>query len=195
MKKPDQDPRQRLVAAAADLLRQRGLHATSVRDLAKHANAPLGSTYHYFPEGKPQWVSEAVQYTASGVIRLLERELAGGPQQAMQAFFTIWRDALIASEFRAGCPVVAVVADEASTGIGSKPMAAAAKALTDWEAVLEKSLAERDVPRQQAQHLATLIIAAVEGAILICRAKRDIAPFDQVAAQLTQLVTATIAPR
>jgi len=195
MKKPDPDPRQRLVAAAADLLRQRGLHATSVRDLAKHANAPLGSTYHYFPEGKPQWVSEAVQYTANAVIRLLERELTGGPQQAMQGFFAIWRDALIASDFRAGCPVVAVVADEASTGIGSKPMAAAAQAFTDWEALLEKSLTTRDVPAQQAQHLATLIIAAVEGAILICRAKRDITPFDQVAAQLTQLVTATIASR
>ena len=50
----------RLTAAAADLIRRRGLQATSVRELAKHAGAPLGSVYHYYPEGKQQFVSEAI---------------------------------------------------------------------------------------------------------------------------------------
>ena len=36
--------RDRLVVGAADMIRRRGLNATSVRELAKHAGAPLGST-------------------------------------------------------------------------------------------------------------------------------------------------------
>ena len=54
------ESRQRLVAGAADMMRRRGLNATSVRELAKHAQAPLGSTYHYFPGGKYQLAAEAV---------------------------------------------------------------------------------------------------------------------------------------
>ena len=48
------DARARLVAGTADMLGRRGLNAASVRELAKHAGAPLGSTYHYFPGGKYQ---------------------------------------------------------------------------------------------------------------------------------------------
>ncbi|QIS21156.1 hypothetical protein F6W96_25360 [Nocardia terpenica] len=35
--------------------------------MAKHAHAPLGSTYHYFPGGKQQLVTGAVQF-AGGII-------------------------------------------------------------------------------------------------------------------------------
>ena len=57
----DRGSRDRLVIGAADMIRRRGLNATSVRELAKHAGAPLGSTYHYFPGGKQQVVTEAVR--------------------------------------------------------------------------------------------------------------------------------------
>ncbi|MFE0739517.1 TetR family transcriptional regulator, partial [Streptomyces sp. NPDC058855] len=39
--------RERIVAGAADMISRRGLSATSIREMAKHAKAPLGSTYHY----------------------------------------------------------------------------------------------------------------------------------------------------
>ena len=51
--------RERIVAGAADLISRRGLNAASIRNLAKHAKAPLGSTYHYFPEGEGQLATEA----------------------------------------------------------------------------------------------------------------------------------------
>ncbi|MGD7314357.1 hypothetical protein [Ralstonia pseudosolanacearum] len=43
--------------------------------------------------------------------------------------------------------------------------------------------------RASASGLATLIIASVEGAIVLCRAQRSIAPFDSVAEQLEALVS------
>ena len=65
------ESRQRLVAGAADMMRRRGLNATSVRELAKHAQAPLGSTYHYFPGGKYQLAAEAVQWADDLTARAL----------------------------------------------------------------------------------------------------------------------------
>jgi hypothetical protein len=45
-------PRGRVVVAAVEMLARHGLNATSIREMTKRAEAPLGSTYHHFPGGK-----------------------------------------------------------------------------------------------------------------------------------------------
>ena len=74
----DAGSRERLVVGAADMIRRRGFNATSVRELAKHAGAPLGSTYHYFPGGKQQVATEAVEFAGEVVSRRLAAELRVG---------------------------------------------------------------------------------------------------------------------
>ncbi|EMR5821762.1 TetR/AcrR family transcriptional regulator, partial [Acinetobacter baumannii] len=69
------DPRQRLILSALDLLRTQGLAATSVREVAKHAQAPLGSTYHYFPDGKSQIVKEALIFSGNTALEQLDKVL------------------------------------------------------------------------------------------------------------------------
>src|ERR1044072_8205597 len=100
--------RQRIVAGAPDMISRRGLNATSIREMAKHARAPLGSTYHYFPEGKQQLATDAVRYAGETVARILRGELAAGPAAGLRAFLALWRGIVIDTDFRAGCPVLAV---------------------------------------------------------------------------------------
>jgi AcrR family transcriptional regulator len=97
------------VAGAADMMSRRGLNATSVRELAKHAQAPLGSTYHYFPGGKYQLAAEAVRWADELATRTLLKELKAGPLAGLRAFLKMWRKILTDSEFRAGCPVLAAL--------------------------------------------------------------------------------------
>ena len=105
------------MAGAADMMRRRGLNATSVRELAKHAQAPLGSTYHYFPGGKYQLAAEAVQWADDLTARALTKELRAGPLAGLRAFLQMWRKILTDSDFGAGCPVLAAsVEDYRRTG-------------------------------------------------------------------------------
>ena len=67
--------REQIVTGAADMIRRRGLNATSIREVAKHAGTPLGSTYHYFPGGKNQLATEAVQWAADTVQKVLAAKL------------------------------------------------------------------------------------------------------------------------
>ncbi|MEU1162312.1 TetR/AcrR family transcriptional regulator [Streptomyces sp. NPDC090075] len=184
--------RERIVAGAADLISRRGLNATSIRELAKHAEAPLGSTYHYFPDGKQQLATEAVRYAGTAVERLLRRELDAGPVAGLRAFLALWREIVVASDFRAGCPVLAVSVEEPPPG-GELPPAllAAAEVFDDWERLLDRSL--RDRGADHADELATLVVASVEGAIAMCRARRDMGPLDRVARQLETMITAALA--
>lgn len=180
--------RQRLVAAAADMISRRGLNATSIRELAKFAKAPLGSTYHYFPGGKKQVATEAVQLAGDTVTQALTEALDAGPVNGIRSFLNLWRNIVIKSEFRAGCPVVSVATEEPVDEEGEAALAVAANIFSTWEQVLQTSLRQHGAKKRAAEQLATLIVAAVEGSIALCRAKRSIKPLDEIAEQLEALV-------
>ncbi|SEH00235.1 DNA-binding transcriptional regulator, AcrR family [Nonomuraea solani] len=181
--------RERIIMGAADLIRRRGLAGSTVRDLAAHSGAPFGSTYHYFPEGKQQLAAEAVRFAGDLVSRVLERELRAGPAAGLRAFLGLWRQTVLDSDFNAGCPVLAVAVEEPPGEGGSPAITAAAEVFTAWEGLLSAALREDGAGGEDAARLATLIVAAVEGTVAMCRAKRDIRPLDDVAAQLELLVS------
>ncbi|MET9897051.1 TetR/AcrR family transcriptional regulator [Streptomyces sp. NPDC006446] len=184
--------RERIVAGAADMISRRGLNATSIREMAKHAKAPLGSTYHYFPEGKAQLATEAVRYAGELVARILRKELRTGPVAGLRALLALWRTIVIESDFRAGCPVLAVSIEEPPTEEIPAAVAAAAEVFDEWENLLAASLREHGAEPEQAAQLATLVVAAVEGTVAMCRAKRSIQPLDNTAEQLQVLVRSAI---
>ena len=192
MAKSSAPSRERIVAGAADLISRRGLNATSIRELAKHAKAPLGSTYHYFPEGKGQLATEAVQYAGGAVARILRKELDSGPVAGLRAFLSLWRGIVIESDFRAGCPVLAVSVEEPPADEMPPSLAAAAEAFESWEQLLAEALRRHGADDEQAPGLAALIVASVEGAIAMCRAKRSMGPLDQVAQQLEVLIAGAL---
>ncbi|MFY1652883.1 TetR/AcrR family transcriptional regulator [Solwaraspora sp. WMMB762] len=187
--------RQRIVAGAADMISRRGLTATSIRQMAKHAGAPLGSTYHYFPDGKQQLATEAVRHTGETIARSLRKELQAGPAAGLSAFLAMWRTIVVDTNFRAGCPVLAVAVEEPPTDETSPALAAAAEAFQEWEDLLAASLREHGADPDQADQAATLIVAAVEGTVAMCRAKRSIEPLDRTAEQLHQLIRSLIRQR
>ncbi|MCV7442384.1 TetR/AcrR family transcriptional regulator [Mycobacterium paraense] len=179
--------RQRMVAGAADMIRRRGLNATSVRELAKHTRAPLGSTYHYFPGGKSDLAAEAVRWADDLTVRILTKELRAGPIAGLRAFLEMWRNVVLDSDFHAGCPVLAVSVEDLPDGQAA-PREAAAAAFRNWTELLAESLREHGAAAADADRVATLIVAAVEGTVAMCRVQRSIEPLDQVAAELTRLV-------
>ncbi|MES4909098.1 MULTISPECIES: TetR/AcrR family transcriptional regulator [unclassified Streptomyces] len=192
MAKSSGPSRERIVAGAADMISRRGLNATSIRELAKHAKAPLGSTYHYFPEGKQQLATEAVRYAGTAVARLLGKELDAGPVAGLRAFLALWRGIVVESDFRAGCPVLAVSVEEPPADGIPPALVAAAEAFEDWEELLTQALREHGAAPERAPGLAALIVASVEGAIAMCRAKRSMRPLDQVAGELEALIAGAL---
>ncbi|QFU87171.1 TetR/AcrR family transcriptional regulator [Amycolatopsis sp. YIM 10] len=183
--------RQQLVAGAADMIRRRGLNATSVREVAKHSRTPQGSTYHYFPGGKQQLAAEAVRYAADTVAGILAAKLRAGPVEGLEAFLGLWRHIITSTDYQAGCPVLAVSIEETGE---ERPDAvvAAGEAFTAWSAQLAESMREHGVEQARAEHLATLVVASAEGAVAMCRAQRSTRPLDHIATELIALVGAAI---
>ncbi|MGI5168833.1 TetR/AcrR family transcriptional regulator [Spirillospora sp. CA-253888] len=186
------DSRERMVRSAAYLFRERGYSGTGFRDVIAHSGAPRGSIYHHFPDGKVQLAEEAVRYAGEFLNMGIEAATQGeDAAAAVDAFVGWWRQVLIKSDFRAGCPVVAVTV-EAHDDAPQLSKAAAA-AFDRWEDTLATGLGNAGVPDERAARLARLIVAAVEGATLLCRAHRDVRPLDDVVAELKELTRAAAA--
>jgi AcrR family transcriptional regulator len=188
-------PRQRMVESAALLMRERGLAGTGMRDIAEHANAPRGSLQHYFPNGKDQVVTEALAWVTEQVSAPLVKVTAAvqpvSARVVVAKMFDRWRRILTGSDYLAGCPVVATVTD--ATG-NDALRAAAAEAFTQWRAALAAALRRGGLPKARAERIAVLAIAALEGAIVLARAQRDLAGLDTVARELDQLVAGLLRP-
>ncbi|WP_433325048.1 TetR/AcrR family transcriptional regulator [Spirillospora sp. CA-294931] len=183
------DSRERMVRSAAYLFRERGYSGTGFRDVITHSGAPRGSIYHHFPGGKVQLAEEAVRYAGEFLNAGIQAAVEGGDAaSAVDAFVAWWRQVLVKSDFRAGCPVVAVTVE--SHEDAPQLAAAAAAAFDRWQDTLVTGLANSGVPDARAARLATLIVSAVEGATILCRAHRDLRALDEVVAELKEMTRA-----
>lgn len=60
----------RLIQSAATLFRTRGYHGTGLNDLLAEANAPKGSLYHHFPNGKSDLALAAATWASDELLRV-----------------------------------------------------------------------------------------------------------------------------
>jgi AcrR family transcriptional regulator len=179
--------RDRMIVSAALLLREKGLTGTSFGDVIDHSGAPRGSIYHHFPDGKAQLVEEAVQYAGRYVQESIE---SSDPIDALRAFTRAWRKTLEASDFRAGCPVVAVAVEAHNEA--PELARAAADAFASWQHALQGLIEDAGLPPARARRLAATTVAAIEGSVVICRAQRDITPLDDVSAELETMLKSAL---
>jgi AcrR family transcriptional regulator len=183
--------RQRMVVSTALLVRERGARATSIDDVLVHSGAPRGSVYHHFPGGRQQLLREAIDYAGEFVAARIER--AKGALDLLDILLHDYREQLVDSDFRAGCPVVAVAIEAGDPKSGLQERAGAAFAR--WEEVLTDRLVNDGVSAERAGELAVLVIASIEGALVMARAQRDVGPLDNVHRQLHALLRAEITDR
>ena len=187
---PVAEPRQRMIQSAALLMQQHGVEATSFRQVLEHSGAPRGSIYFHFPDGKAQLVVEATRFAGEFIAAGLVAALAQDDlDAALTSFVDVWRSILEDSDFAAGCPIVAATLEGARM---PGAVDAAGAAFTAWERLISDALLRHAVAPDRADSLATIAIAAIEGAVVLGRAQRSSAPLARVATELQRLIaTAT----
>jgi AcrR family transcriptional regulator len=186
----DPGPRKRMIVSTALLMRERGAKATSLDAILEHSGAPRGSVYHHFPGGREQLLREAIDYAGRYVGRRLDRDAGEHPLAALDGLFDEYRATLLESDFRAGCPVVAVAIESPSEGPDLRDCAR--DAFERWRDAIERALHRAGIGRERAAELAIVSVASFEGALILSRAYRDLAPLDRVRAELRARIDAEL---
>jgi TetR/AcrR family transcriptional repressor of lmrAB and yxaGH operons len=176
--------RARITAAASQLLRRRGYAATGLNEVISASDAPKGSLYHYFPEGKEQLAAEAISSSGRIVSDTIGGVLTASESmpQALRSFAWLLARNLERSGFRDGCPVGTTTLEMAAE---SEPLRrACGQSFEDWTEAIAARLRDEGREPHAAHRGAVLVLSAFEGALMMARALRDVAPLYEVAEEL-----------
>jgi AcrR family transcriptional regulator len=164
--------RERVVAAASELVGERGVGETSLDDVIERAGASKSQLYHYF-EDRAALLRAVVAHNTEGVLGDLR------PLDSWKAIRS-WFDSLVALQVErgacGGCPIGSLVAQLAETD-GQARLALAAS-FARWEAHLADGLrslqAQHKLDRRaDPDELATATLAAIQGGLLLTQTSRD----------------------
>ena len=177
-----------MLASAAEVLRERGAAGVTIDEVLARSGAPRGSVYYHFPEGRTQILTEALRYAGGAITAAIDDATERGAKVLLRGFVGYWERLLTESDFHAGCPVVAAA-------IGSAPdepqlTADAGHILDHWRTALTRAFVADGFDESDAASLAVMSIAALEGAVVLCRSTRNTEPLREVYDQLEFLMKA-----
>ena len=187
--------RKKIVEAAAPIFNQCGYEGSSLNDLMEATGLKKGGIYRHF-SSKEELAAEAFDYTweAAWNARLLHvDEKTSGIAKLKQliANFVDYR-----SPVAGGCPILNTAID---TDDGNPVLRArVAKALRSWltrlQTIVEQAQESRETrPGVDAKLVATLIVASLEGALMMSRLQRNDEALRRVQSHLNQYLDNQVA--
>jgi AcrR family transcriptional regulator len=180
--------RQKMLLTSVELLRERGAGGVTVDAVLSRSQSPRGSVYHHFPGGRGEIISEALRLAGDTISGIIEQATDLGSLGALRRFGKLWQKLLLDSDFNAGCPVVSVAVGGSADDQHLQP--AVADIFQRWHQALAEAIIADGVDTRRARRLATMAVAAIEGAIVLCRVQRSTAPLNDVIAELESLIAA-----
>lgn len=163
------------------LFRRQGYASTGLQQIVAESGAPKGSLYHYFPNGKEALGEAAVALAGALMREMLEGHAAkhADPAAFLHAYGKTMAGWMEESGFQSGCPVATTLLE---TAPGSPSITAAGAAAIDgWIEVIGGVFERAGSAPREARRRAQLVVAAMEGALLLARVRRSTRPILDVA--------------
>lgn len=176
--------RDQIIETTRSLLETQGYHATGLNQIVKESGAPKGSLYHYFPEGKEEITEEAIRRAGSYVTERITANLAQikDAADAIEALIRTIADAVEASEFQTGGPLMTVAMETTTTSV--RLNLACREAYTMLQAAFQIRLEAGGYSPQRAAQLATFVTAGIEGGTVLSRTYHSGDPLRQIAVEM-----------
>ncbi|GHC72663.1 TetR/AcrR family transcriptional regulator [Streptomyces flavofungini] len=161
--------RQRLMAAAAQVLHRQGVERTTIADIAAAADVPVGNVYYYF-KTKDELVQAALAEHSGHLTELTAGlDALPDPMRRLKALVGMWVDQRDTAA-RYGCPTGTLAAelDKRSEGGLDQEAGRVVRQLLDW---VERQFRELGLPDPGG--LALAFVGAYQGMSLLANALRD----------------------
>jgi TetR/AcrR family transcriptional regulator, transcriptional repressor for nem operon len=175
------ETRQRIVAAAAELMFDNGVAETTLEEIRAAAGVSGSQVYHYFAD-KQALVRAVIDYQTDVVL-----DAQGAHLDRLDTLpgLRAWRDFLVDHQrrlgCRGGCPIGALGAEVAENDTAAR--LAAARGLRRWEGRIREGFqamhARGDLPaRTDPEDLALATLAALQGGLLLTQLQRETKPLE-----------------
>ncbi|WP_167103033.1 TetR/AcrR family transcriptional regulator [Mycobacterium sp. DL592] len=177
--------RDALIASVTGLVRRRGVAGTGLAALLEDSGLARRTLYLNFPGGKAELVAEATRQAGQELASAIRAADGADAAQAVQMFIDQWKAQLGATHVEAGCPIVAAILGRSEAPAAAQ---AASAAVAEWQEILAERLIADGAEPETARSLATLTVAAIEGAVILAVAAQSTDPLDDVGRHLLEVI-------
>jgi AcrR family transcriptional regulator len=181
--------RRRIVERAAVLFNTRGVAGASMADISDAAGLEKGGVYNHFAS-KDELALAAFDYAADIVLDRIETSTAAtsGGWERLMAVVDVYRNVVEKPPLAGGCPLLntAIEADDTSPALRARARSAFAR----WRAAIvdavDEAAAAGDIRACNAEAVASMTIASIEGGVMLAKLYRDGAHIHRVADELVR---------
>ena len=179
--------REAFIKTTGRLLRRQGYSATGLNEIVSRSGAPKGSLYFHFPAGKEELAAVAMERTGEELRGAIAAVIASSPRasESLSRLIDGLAGGLEASGYRDGCPIATVTLEAAASS--ETVRLAAERVFASWLGALEDGLEADGLDPAAATRRALFVLSAIEGALLLARARSDLAPLRAVRDELAAL--------
>jgi TetR/AcrR family transcriptional regulator, transcriptional repressor for nem operon len=188
--------RARIVAAAAQLMYERGVSEATLEDVRAAAGVSGSQIYHYFAD-KQALLLAVIDHQTEAVLGLqaplFDRLDSIDGLRA-------WRDALVEyqrlMQCRGGCPIGSIGSEVAEKNPEARM--AVASGFLRWEGAIREGLAAMHARGEldaDPEDLALAVLAALQGGLMLTQIQRNVRPLEVALAAALDHVATLAAPR
>ena len=175
------DTRESIVESARELFFDQGYTATGIAQILKRSGANSGSLYHFFPTKEDLLVAVLEKYKGMLGPMVLEPAFSRvvDPIERLFAVLNGYRQLLIGTDFRLGCPIGNLALEMSNTHPQVRNLIV--ENFDGWRnAISQLVIAASDrLPAEvDPEALSFFVLATMEGSVMLARAHQKIEPFD-----------------
>jgi TetR/AcrR family transcriptional repressor of lmrAB and yxaGH operons len=180
--------RDELIQKMCELLELQGYYGTGLNQIIRESGAPRGSLYYHFPGGKEELAAHALEKMGEVVLERIRKSLAAidDPVEAVRRFILEVAVNVERSGFSMGGPITTVAMETAASSENLRQICDGIYAR--WREAFAEKLIASGVASATANSLASVIIASIEGSVILCRTGQTCEPMQHAAQQIAYLV-------
>jgi TetR/AcrR family transcriptional regulator, transcriptional repressor for nem operon len=182
--------RQRIVVRTADLLNMQGYRGTPVSEIMRVSGLQKGGIYRHF-ESRDALALEAFEFAVARVRNRFLQAIEGKEtaRDKLFALLDVARHAPREEAFHGGCPVMnlAVESDDADPKLRDAARRAMRQVIALFEQVIAEGMKQGEFPEGDARARARMLVASIEGAILLTNLYKDRTYMEAVLDHLARL--------
>lgn len=182
------DARDRILMTASRLFQRQGYHATGLNQIIAESDAPKGSLYYYFPNGKEELAVAAIKLTRDTIGDKIKRFLqkADDPVEAIQELVCATAREVEQPEKIIPCTISLLALE---TSLTSEALREACRdTYVAWGNAFTEKLTQSGYDQEEARELGALIQLMIDGALISSLTKKDTRPLLYVARQIPVLL-------
>ena len=176
------------IDTASSLFANQGYHATGISEILKKSNAPKGSLYYYFPQGKEQLAQEALQKTAEKISTEILDVLAKAstPLEGLQQHLIYIAQKIEKDLFQPNVSISLIALETFSSNEIIR--LECERTFQQIQNIYKNSFLKMDLQEEYADFLAMTMVMLTEGAITFSLTKKNTQPLHQLANNLPLLI-------